>query len=122
DAMDIDLAISTTASDVLVPPAAGATENDDDEADVIQKLHNLEVLPDLFNLLHDLDSGVLLARDIDKHSGSIRLKFATLKQYLQEVEGINETIGERKARIEGLSRSNQRKCEFLARVGSRVEQ
>lgn len=89
--------------------------------DIINKLHSLEILPDIFNLLHDLETGAILAKDFDNNAGSIRLKLATLKQYLQEVEGINESIETRTNKIETLRNGNSKKYQFLTRFKEKVE-
>lgn len=114
----MQLESSTASRSPKVDPAPEAEE----EEDVIQKLREVEILPQLFGLLQSLESGNILPRDFGNNAGSIRLKLNTLKQYLQEVEGINETIEERIDRIEYLRARNRKKSEFLRMVKERVAQ
>ncbi|KAK6454270.1 RNA polymerase II transcription mediator complex subunit 9-domain-containing protein [Scheffersomyces xylosifermentans] len=116
DKMDVDPPQQTLAEPVK------ALEADDDEEDPIQKMRVMEILPDLFNLLHDLQNGVISAKDFDNNAGSLRLKLATLRQYLQEVEGINESIKSREAKIESLRHNNAKRYEFLSRFQAKVAQ
>lgn len=114
----MQLESNTASRSPKVDPAPEAEE----EEDVIQKLREVEILPQLFGLLQSLESGNILPRDFGNNAGSIRLKLNTLKQYLQEVEGINETIEERIDRIEYLRARNRKKSEFLRMVKERVAQ
>lgn len=103
------------------PDAMEIDIKEEEDEDVVSKLRDVEVLPQLFSLLHDLDTGVISVRDFDNNAGSVRLKLNTLKQYLQEVEGINESIEVRKTKIDALKENNLKKEELLQRFRSKVE-
>ncbi|CUM66069.1 uncharacterized protein PRCAT00003723001 [Priceomyces carsonii] len=90
------------------------------QVDPIAQIQNFDLLSDIFGLLHDLQTGVILAKDIDSHAGSIRLKISKLKQNLQEIDGIHESIKYRQQMIESLKCSNRKKLEFLKNFKDRV--
>ncbi|KAG7191793.1 uncharacterized protein KQ657_002758 [Scheffersomyces spartinae] len=87
----------------------------------LEKLRNIQLLPELFNLLYDLRNGTLLAKDFGSNAGSLRLKLTTFKQCLQEIEGINESIEERQQRIQLLTKSKTKKEQFLMSLKSKIE-
>lgn len=77
------------------------------------KLQNIELLRELLNLLHDLQSGKNLVKDFDNHAGSIRLKLSTIKSQLLQIENINQSLEQRELEIKNLEENNRRKVEFL---------
>ncbi|KAK6201222.1 RNA polymerase II transcription mediator complex subunit 9-domain-containing protein [Scheffersomyces amazonensis] len=95
-------------------------DEEEDEDDPIVKLQEIEILPDLFTLLHDLQIGSISAKDFDNNAGSIRLKLSNVRQYLSEIEGINETLKVREAKIDSLKVKNAKKYQFLSKFKSRV--
>lgn len=84
--------------------------------DPIEKMRSLEILPDLFNLLYDLnneENSKVTPKDFDKYLGSLRLKLSNLKNLMLEVEGINETLSYTLDKIESLKQNNIKKEAFL---------
>ncbi|CAH2354026.1 putative mediator of RNA polymerase II transcription subunit 9 [[Candida] railenensis] len=77
------------------------------------KLQNIELLRELLNLLHDLQSGKNSVKDFDNHAGSIRLKLSTIKLQLSQIENINQSLEQRELEIKKLEENNKRKVEFL---------
>lgn len=105
DAMDID----------------SEENNLEEERDPLQKLQTTELLPDLYNLLNDLQNGHILAKDFDNNAGSIRLKLSKMKENLQNIPGINESVKARETKIQNLKLSNEKKLHFLNRFKQKVE-
>lgn len=79
----------------------------------LDKIQSVELLPELLNLLHDLQAGKILVKDFDNHAGSIRLKLSTMKQQLQQIENIQQSVEEREFEITKLEENNKQKVEFL---------
>lgn len=90
------------------------------DADPLQKLADIELLPDLFALIQSLEKGDIQPKDFNNNAGTIRLKASNIRQYLQEVDGICETVGERSKKIKTIRDSNQNKVEFLSQFRERV--
>lgn len=90
-------------------------ENEDHEEDEgpLTKLEKIELLPELYNLIHSLQNGEILAKDFDNNAGNIRLKLSVIRQTLQDIEGIEELVSEREAKIASLKSLNTRKRDFL---------
>mmetsp|Transcript_3997 Transcript_3997/g.4713 ORF Transcript_3997/g.4713 Transcript_3997/m.4713 type:complete len:165 (-) Transcript_3997:292-786(-) len=105
DAMDID----------------SEDNNLEDEREPLQKLQTTELLPDLYNLLNDLQNGHILAKYFDNNAGSIRLKLSKMKQNLQDIPGINECVKARETKIQNLKLSNEKKLHFLNKFKQKVE-
>lgn len=91
-------------------------------SDSVEKASEIELLPDLFILLQQLESGELQSKDFENHSGPIRVKLGKLKQYLLSVDGICESVPDRQAKIQSIQESNERKESFLASFKDRVTQ
>lgn len=91
-----------------------------DEYDPLQKLSDIELLPDLFALIQSLEKGDIQPKDFGNNAGTMRLKVTNVRQYLQEVDGIYETVGERLKRIETIREANEKKVEFLSGFRERV--
>lgn len=121
DGINLEVAPKAEVEKMDVDQEDGAVAADDEDDDPIDKMREMEILPDLFNLLHDLQNGTILAKDFDNNAGSLRLKLTTLRQYLQEVEGINELIKSREAKIESLRVNNAKRYEFLSRFKEQVQ-
>lgn len=96
------------------------TDNDGFE-DPLVKLSNIELLPELYNLIHSLQKGELQAKDFDNNAGNIRLKLSNIRQILQDIEGIEESDIERKTKIENLKNNNNRKKEFINKLKSDIK-
>lgn len=76
----------------------------------------LDILPEVFAILLDLESGVLLPRDFEKHAGSIRLRIASFKALVAGVQGIDESTASRLERIRLLETNNEKKRQLLTQV------
>ena len=135
DAMDIDYSIPSDTikmfeearDDIVMKDSGNGTpdqnpnpEEEGDEDDPIQKMRRMHILPDLFNMIHDLLRGKILAKDFDNTAGSLRLKLATLKKYMQEVEGIGETLQNTQLKIENLKQNNEMKYSLLKQFKLKV--
>lgn len=79
----------------------------------LQRLHEVELLPDLFALLHSLQKGDIQAKDFDNNAGAIRLKVGSIRDHLFSMEGICETVEDREQQISDLRRCNNEKVAFL---------
>ncbi|KGQ82355.1 hypothetical protein MEO_05305 [Candida albicans P94015] len=93
------------------------------DVDPIEKMRSLEILPDLFNLLYDLnneENSKVTPKDFDKYLGSLRLKLSNLKNLMSEVEGINETLSYTLDKIESLKQNNMKKEAFLSNFKNSV--
>lgn len=104
-----------------VPPADAASEvvNEIEMPDIQrtgQHPSTLDILPDLFGILLDLETGVVLARDFEKHAGSIRLRIASFKALVADVQGIDESTASRLERIRALESNNDKKRQLLIQV------
>lgn len=89
--------------------------------DPLQKLHQQDIMPELFTVLHDLQVGKLLAKDFDNKLGSIRLRLGNMKQVLRDIPGITETIEDREEKIQSLQVNNQKKLELVEDFNKRIE-
>lgn len=81
--------------------------------DPLQKLQEVELLPDLFTFMQSLERGEIQAKDFDNNAGAIRLKVSSMRNYLQSVEGICETVEEREKQIVAIRNGNNEKVAFL---------
>ncbi|GEQ72826.1 hypothetical protein JCM33374_g6514 [Metschnikowia sp. JCM 33374] len=96
-----------------------APKTEEDRA-LLKKLAEIQLLPDLFALLQRVETGEIKGQDFDNHAGPIRLKLNNIRMYLQEVEGICETVEERGKKIEMLKDCNDRRASFLSDFNKRV--
>lgn len=100
-------------------------EDDEKEEDPIDKMRSMEVLPDLFNLLYELnnsDNTKVTAKDFDKYLGSLRLKLSNFKDSMQQIDNINETLVNTFDKIEKLKQNNHNKQSFLLQLKQKVDQ
>lgn len=86
----------------------------------LDKVEAIELLPNLFTLLHQLEKGELQPKDFYNHAGTIRMKLNNMKQLLTEIDGICEPVSDREAKIAKMKESNQRKVEFINAFRNRV--
>jgi hypothetical protein len=89
--------------------------------DTIDKLKEFELLPTLYNLLHDVQSGAIKAKDFDNNAGSLRLKLVLVRKYLQQIEGINESVLSRQETINVIKEKNDHKYQLLCKFKDRVQ-
>lgn len=102
------------------PLSREASAADPEDVSPVLKLCDIELLPDLFVLIQSLEKGDIQPKDFDNNAGTIRLKANNVRQYLQEVDGITETVSEREKRIETIRSANEKKVEFLGQFRQRV--
>ena len=121
----VETAVTRSVSPENAPKDAMDIDSDDnnneDHREPLQKLQSTELLPDLYNLLNDLQNGHILAKDFDNNAGSIRLKLSKMKQNLQDIPGISESVKFRETRIQNLKLSNEKKAHFLNKFKQKVE-
>lgn len=108
---------SATPMEIDVP-----SRKDSYDDELVQKLSTIELLPELFSLLHSLQMGELQAKDFDNNIGVIRQKLSNIRQILLEVEGIEEPLKDREARIQVLRESNESKRRFLEQLKQNISQ
>lgn len=109
-------AVPLPLANVVLADDQGMLSADDAEFDAIEKLKEFEILPTLYNLLHDLQTGHIKAKDFDNNAGSLRLKLSLIRQYLSQIEGISETVKLREVKIDNLKTKNYQKWELLQRI------
>ena len=109
-------AVPLPLANVVLADDQGTLSADDVEFDAIEKLKEFEVLPTLYNLLHDLQTGHIKAKDFDNNAGSLRLKLSLIREYLSQIEGISETVKLREVKIDNLKTKNYQKWELLQRI------
>lgn len=102
------------------PLSREPSESNTEDVDPIQKLSDIELLPDLFALIQSLEKGDIQPKDFNNNAGTIRLKANNIRQYLQEVDGICESVNERQEKIKTIRESNEKKVEFLSSFRARV--
>lgn len=81
----------------------------DDEISPLESLQQTELLSQLFTLLLDIKNGKSLVRDFENNAGSLRLALSNIRKLLLQVNGITETVEERRKRIETLEQNNAAK-------------
>ncbi|CAN3375691.1 hypothetical protein DIURU_001251 [Diutina rugosa] len=114
-------AVPSPLANVVSADDQGTSSADDVEFDAIEKLKEFEVLPTLYSLLHDLQTGHIKAKDFDNNAGSLRLKLSLIRQYLSQIEGISETVKSREVKIDNLKTKNYQKWELLQRIKSSIQ-
>lgn len=88
-------------------------------------MRSIEILPDLFNLLYELNNSSntkVTAKDFDKYLGSLRLKLGNIKNSMQQIDNINETLVNTFDKIEKLEQNNNNKQNFLLQLKQKVDQ
>lgn len=83
-------------------------------------LNRPDLLQEVFSLLQQVETGTLKPQDFDKNTGSIRLALNSIRQAVQESEGINESVADRQDRINALQMCNEKRASFLVDLRQRV--
>lgn len=94
---------------------------DQHEIDNIEKLKQFELLPTLYNLLLDVQTGVIKSKDFDNNAGSLRLKLITAKKTLRDINGINESVESRREKIDQIKEKNKNKSDLLMKFNGLVQ-
>lgn len=105
-------------SNVLRESEAEWANNDGE----LQKLARIELLPELYSVIHRLQSGEIQPKDFDNHLGNVRLKLTSIRQLLLGIEGIEESVEEREEKIEKLRQGNAKRRLFLNQVAQQTKQ
>ncbi|CCE83309.1 Piso0_003884 [Millerozyma farinosa CBS 7064] len=87
----------------------------------IRQLKEVDLIPELFNLLYDLQEGNVIPKDFDNNAGSIRVKLNHMRQVTRGIKGVDESIPYRQNQINSLEASNQKTLSFLSDFKKRVE-
>ncbi|KAF3988090.1 hypothetical protein FT663_02661 [Candidozyma haemuli var. vulneris] len=90
------------------------------EESALDKVEVIELLPNLFTLLQQLEKGELQPKDFDNHAGTIRMKLNNMRSLLSEISGICEPVEDRLQKIKAVRESNSRKKEFINAFRERV--
>lgn len=90
------------------------------EESALDKVEVIELLPNLFTLLQQLEKGELQPKDFDNHAGTIRMKLNNMRLLLLEISGICEPVEDRLQKIKAVRESNLRKKEFINAFRERV--
>lgn len=73
----------------------------------------------MLSVLRDVQTGKIAVKDFDNHTGSIKLKLATIRHELLQIDNIHQTLAQRQQEICTLEEAIRQKREFLA--GVRIE-
>lgn len=106
----------------LDPKDVEMEDGRESEGSALDRAEVIELLPNLFTLLQQLEKGELQPKDFDNHAGTIRMKLNEMRQLLLEIDGICEPVEERLEKIEAMRESNLRKKEFIRAFQQRVDQ
>lgn len=96
-------------------------DSQESELLALQKAEMIELLPNLFTLLQQLEKGELQPKDFDNHAGTIRIKLNEMRHLLLEIDGICEPVSDRLEKIDAIRESNLRKKEFIQAFHERVK-
>lgn len=91
------------------------------EYNPIDKIKQIQIMPELTKLLLEVNNGTKQAKDFDKLIGGLRLKISKLRQHVLEIEGIEDSPESMKAQIEKLKQDNQRKQVALQEFKEKVD-
>ncbi|KAG5419481.1 hypothetical protein I9W82_003248 [Candida metapsilosis] len=81
--------------------------------DPLSKIKQVQLLPELYDILFNFTSGSIHPRDFDKHIGNLRSKLNNLKSYISEIEGIDVTPEMMMNDINRLKENNAKKQNLI---------
>lgn len=96
------------------------TKKDAAEASALEKVRQMELLPELFELLLDIELGEMQAKDFYNNLGTTRLKINTLIQRLQNLDGICDSIKDQEEQIQTLVESKSAKTKNIQQFREQV--
>ena len=97
------------------------SQQQQNEYNPIDKIKQIQIMPELTKLLLEVNNGTKQAKDFDKLIGGLRLKISKLRQHVLEIEGIEDSPESMKAQIEKLKQDNQRKQVALQEFKEKVD-
>lgn len=103
-------------------PSNPVNSGEDDSDYDIERLKQFELLPTLYNLLLDLQTGVIKSKDFNNYAGSLRLKLIMAKKILRDIKGINESVESRIERIDEIKYKNDQKYQVLKKFNENIRQ
>mgnify|MGYP000032437017 CR=1 FL=1 len=132
--MDIDMPDASQSATELEPPFKAAPEaatndvaiastatNTDNQDDPLAKIKQIQLLPELYNILFDFTNGKIHPRDFDKHIGNLRSKLDNLKLYILEIDGIDVTPEIMMNEINRLKENNVKKQTLLNSFRNKIK-
>ncbi|KAI5965127.1 hypothetical protein KGF57_000920 [Candida theae] len=96
-----------------------ATPNDQSD-DALAKIKQIQLLPELYDILFNFTNGQIHPRDFDKHIGNMRSKLNNLKSYISEIDDIEVTPESMMSEINRLRENNLKKQSLLESFGDKV--
>lgn len=81
--------------------------------DPLSKIKQVQLLPELYDILFNFTNGSIHPRDFDKHIGNLRSKLNNLKLYILEIEGIDVTPEMMMNDINRLKENNAKKQNLI---------
>lgn len=111
-----------TASGIAANAAetTDTTKKDAAEASALEKVRQMELLPELFELLLDIELGEMQAKDFYNNLGTTRLKINNLIQRLQNLDGICDSIKDQEEQIQTLVESKSAKTKNIQQFREQV--
>lgn len=79
----------------------------------LEVLQQIDFMPHVQALVTKIVNGTISVKDADNESGAVKVRIAKAKAALAEMDGLDETIHSRQARIVSLDKQIQKKLELL---------
>lgn len=79
----------------------------------LEVLQQIDFMPHVQALVSKLINGQISVKDADNESGAVKVRIAKAKAALAEMDGLDETIHSRQAKIVSLDKQIQKKLELL---------
>ncbi|KAI5970189.1 hypothetical protein CANMA_000800 [Candida margitis] len=119
---DLEPAFKAAPNSSLDKTDADETNANEDrgEDDPLEKIKQVQLLPEIYSLLFDVSNGKIQPRDFDKHIGTLRSKLNNLRSYISEVEGIDVAPETMMREINWLKENNLKKQNLLSSFRDKV--
>lgn len=88
----------------------------------IANFEQLNVLEMVVDLIERLDKGTISAKELDNEAGPIRLKLSNARTSLGVLEGLDETLTERRTKIENLEEKIARQTALLEKFKGLIKE
>ncbi|AOW07944.1 RNA polymerase II transcription mediator complex subunit 9-domain-containing protein [Yarrowia lipolytica] len=79
----------------------------------LEVLQQIDFMPHVQALVSKIVNGQISVKDADNESGAVKVRIAKAKAALAEMDGLDETIHSRQAKIVSLDQQIQKKLELL---------
>ncbi|KAG5369994.1 hypothetical protein CJU90_1318 [Yarrowia sp. C11] len=79
----------------------------------LEVLQQIDFMPHVQALVSKIVNGQISVKDADNESGAVKVRIAKAKGALAEMDGLDETIHSRQAKIVSLDQQIQKKLELL---------